>query len=81
MGRDPLTGDPLGRAYPAYKSVAERVEERVGALDPELGPIARGRAVAAIEAEESEYGTRRAVAGYDFTFSSPEICFSALGSG
>lgn len=72
MGRDPLTGDPLGRAYPAYESVAERVEERVGALDPDLGPTARGRAVAEIEAEESERGMRRAVAGYDFTFSIPK---------
>ncbi|KDA06384.1 conjugal transfer protein [Microbacterium sp. CH12i] len=72
MGRDPLTGVPLGRSYPAYKSVAERVQERVGALDPGLGPTARGRAVAAIEAEESERGTRRAVAGYDFTFSIPK---------
>lgn len=69
MGRDTLTGDPLGRVYPAYKSVAERIKERVGALDPGLGPTARGRAVAAIEAEESERGTRRAVAGYDLTFS------------
>ncbi|MGP6172182.1 MobF family relaxase [Microbacterium sp. A204] len=72
MGRDPLTGDPLGRAYPAYKSVAERIEERVSALDPDLGATARGRAVAVIEAEESERGTRRAVAGYDFTFSIPK---------
>ena len=72
MGRDPLTGNPLGRAYPAYKSAAERVQEHVGALDPELGPTARGRAVAEIEAEESERGTRRAVAGYDFTFSIPK---------
>ncbi|WP_017792474.1 MobF family relaxase [Leucobacter salsicius] len=72
MGRDPLTGDPLGRAYPAYRSVADRVEERVGALDPDLGPISRGQAVAAIEVEESERGTRRAVAGYDFTFSIPK---------
>lgn len=72
MGRDPLTGVPLGRSYPAYKSVAERVQERVGALDPGLGPTARGWAVAAIEAEESERGTRRAVAGYDFTFSIPK---------
>ncbi len=72
MGRDPLTGVPLGRSYPAYKSVAERVQERVDALDPGLGPTARGRAVATIEAEESERGTRRAVAGYDFTFSIPK---------
>ena len=27
MGRNPVTGEPLGLAYPAYKTVAERVEE------------------------------------------------------
>jgi conjugative relaxase-like TrwC/TraI family protein len=72
MGRDPITGDPLGRAYPAYKSVAERIEERTATLDPELGPMARAEAVAAIEAEEAERGKRRAVAGFDFTFSIPK---------
>ena len=72
MGRDPITGDPLGRAYPAYKSVAERIEERTTALDPELGPAGRAEAVAAIEAEEAGRGTRRAVAGFDFTFSIPK---------
>ncbi|GAA3860723.1 hypothetical protein GCM10022381_01420 [Leifsonia kafniensis] len=24
MGRDPITGEPLGRAYPAYTAVAQR---------------------------------------------------------
>lgn len=24
MGRDPITGDPLGLAFPAYKSVSDR---------------------------------------------------------
>lgn len=72
MGRDPLTGVPLGRAYPQYKAKAERVADRVAALDPGLSATARGRAVAAIEAEEAERGTRRAVAGYDYTFSIPK---------
>lgn len=72
MGRDPITGDPLGRAYPEYKSVAERIAARVADLDPGLGPAARGQAVAAIEAQEAERGTRRAVAGFDFTFSIPK---------
>ena len=26
MGRDPLTGEPLGRAYPEYRSVSERID-------------------------------------------------------
>lgn len=72
MGRHPVTGDPLGLAYPAYKTVAERIEERTAALDPMLGPASRAEAVAQIEAEEAGRGTRRAVAGYDFTFSIPK---------
>lgn len=72
MGRNPVTGDPLGLAYPAYRTVAKRVEERAAALDPALGPASRAEAVAQIEAEEADRGTRRAVAGYDFTFSIPK---------
>ena len=29
MGRDPITGDALGLAFPAYKSVPERIEARI----------------------------------------------------
>ncbi|WP_153504958.1 MobF family relaxase [Cumulibacter manganitolerans] len=72
MGRDPITGAPLGRAYPEYQPVAERIAQRVTDLDPELGPAARGEAVAAIETEEVERGAKRAVAGYDYTFSIPK---------
>ncbi|WP_067246022.1 MobF family relaxase [Microbacterium resistens] len=76
MGRDPITGEPLGRAYPEYRTVAERVEARAGALDPSLGPASRAEAVAAMETEEAERGTRRAVAGFDFTFSIPKSASS-----
>ncbi|QPE05961.1 relaxase domain-containing protein [Microbacterium schleiferi] len=72
MGRDPITGAPLGRAYPEYCSVAERVAARVAGLDPDMAPTAKAEAVAGIEAEETERGTRRAVAGFDFTFSIPK---------
>jgi hypothetical protein len=72
MGRDPITGDPLGHAFPAYKSVPERIEARIADLDPGLSPGAKGEAVARIEAEETERGRRRAVAGFDFTFSIPK---------
>jgi conjugative relaxase-like TrwC/TraI family protein len=72
MGRDPIMGAPLGRAYPEYRSVAERVAARVAALDPDMGPAAKAEAVAGIEAEETERGPRRAVAGFDFTFSIPK---------
>ncbi|AQP52396.1 MobF family relaxase [Janibacter sp. FSL W8-0316] len=72
MGRDPITGDPLGHAFPAYKSVPERIEVRIADLDPAMGPGAKGEAVAQIEAEEAERCRRRAVAGFDFTFSVPK---------
>lgn len=79
MGRDPVTSAPLGRAYPVYKSVTQRIEERTATLDQHLDPAARARAIAAIEAEEAERGTRRAVAGFDFTFSIPKIRQRAVG--
>lgn len=33
MGRDPVTGAPLGRAYPVYKTVTPRIKERTATLD------------------------------------------------
>lgn len=72
MGRDPITRASLGRAYPIYKSLDERVKARVEALDSSLSAVEHGRAVAAIEAEEAERGGRKAVAGFDFTFSIPK---------
>ncbi|MGO1736734.1 MAG: MobF family relaxase, partial [Leucobacter sp.] len=72
MGRDPITGDPLGRAYQSFATVSERIETRVVNLDESLSPAARAEHVAQIEAEETERGTRRAVAGFDYTFSVPK---------
>ncbi|HQE47266.1 MAG TPA: MobF family relaxase [Rhodoglobus sp.] len=72
MGRDPITGDPLGLAFPVYKTPVERIESRIADLDPSLTPGAKGEAVAQIVAEETARGRRRAVAGFDFTFSIPK---------
>ncbi len=72
MGRDPVTGDPLGKAYPVFPSVEDRIVARISRLDPALGADQRAKAVAVIEAEESARTSRRAVAGYDFTFSLPK---------
>jgi conjugative relaxase-like TrwC/TraI family protein len=72
MGRDPVDGTPLGRAYPEYASVADRVAHRVEDIDAGMGDRERAAAVAVIEAEERAAGSRRAVAGYDFTFSVPK---------
>jgi conjugative relaxase-like TrwC/TraI family protein len=72
MGRDPLTGTPLGRAYQQFAPVAQRVQERVRKFSPSLDPDYRAGLVAQIETEERERGTRRAVAGFDYTFSVPK---------
>lgn len=72
MGRDPVTGDPLGKAYPVFPIVEDRIAARIARLDPALGADQRAEAVVVIEAEESARTSRRAVAGYDFTFSLPK---------
>lgn len=72
QGRDPISGQPLGSPYRKYPTVTERVERRTARLDVDLPVTERAEAVAAIEAEESARGVRKAVAGFDFTFSIPK---------
>ncbi|MBL3700421.1 MobF family relaxase [Leucobacter luti] len=72
QGLDPVTGQALGRPYRKYQTVTERIEYRTARLDAGLPVTARAEAVAAIEAEESARGARKAVAGFDFTFSIPK---------
>ena len=72
QGRDPVTNEALGQAYSQFKTVEERISERVEHLDPDLSGDARAAVVARIEVEERERGTRRTVAGYDYTFSVPK---------
>lgn len=71
-GCNPVTGIPLGRAFPQYQSRAVRTEARVNALDPKLTDDERAVAVSVIETEESARKVRRAVSGFDFTFSAPK---------
>lgn len=71
-GVDPITGEPLGRAYPAYRSIADRVAGRVSDLPAILGGEERDARAAQIQAEEEATGSKRAVAGFDFTFSVPK---------
>lgn len=72
MGRDPITGGQLGKAYPSYKRLSDRIEERVAALDPEMTQEDCAAETTRIEAEETAAGMRRAVAGFDLTFSVPK---------
>ena len=71
-GCDPVAGQPLGRAYPRYQGVSERVAQRVGMLSDALSSDQRARAVTLIEAEEASRPVRRPVAGFDYTFSVPK---------
>jgi len=72
QGCDPVTGAPLGRAYPHFKTTAERTEIRIAQLDRRLIDEERTAAVARIRAEEAKRGRPRTVAGFDFTFSVPK---------
>ena len=71
-GRHPVTAEQLGQAYRHYPSLSERVDRRSQALNPTLSGIERARAFAEIEQDETRRGTRRAVAGFDYTFSVPK---------
>ena len=72
MGRDPLTGDLLGRAFPEYTPVSSRVKARVAELSVGLTDEQRDAAVMQITAEEKAAGSQSAVAGFDYTFSVPK---------
>ena len=71
-GVHPTTGRPLGRRYPVYQNLAQRVARRMDHLDPDLSGQTRQDVVEKIEAEEGRKDTRRAVAAYDYTFSVPK---------
>ena len=72
MGRDPVTGEALGKVFPEYTPVADRIKQRVDELPGELGPAGRAEAIVQVEAEETARGKRRAVAAFDYTFSVPK---------
>lgn len=72
LGRDPVTDQALGRPYRKYPPVAERIERRIRKFGADVPVTERAAMVAAIEAEESVRGERKAVAGFDFTFSIPK---------
>ena len=78
-GHDPVTGEPLGRAFPTYDRLKVRIAARIADLPADLTPEQRQGAAATIAAEEVAAGTRRAVAGYDFTFSVPKSLSALWG--
>lgn len=72
LGCDPVTGAPLGKAWPKYAGLSERIARRVAALPTSLSISGRAEAMTSIEAEETVRGQRAAVAGFDHTFSVPK---------
>ncbi len=72
LGRDPLTGDLLGRAFPEYQGAEARIAARVAEIPDDVCGDDREAEIARIEAEEGVVSNRRPVAGFDFTFSVPK---------
>jgi conjugative relaxase-like TrwC/TraI family protein len=75
--QDPLTGHPLGRPYPTFKSPPERIQDQIRALDPHLSESERQVEIEQIRKGEMRRKTQQAVAGFDLTFS-PVKSVSAL---
>lgn len=71
-GRDPVTGDQLGRAYPTYPSIQERIDKRIAVIDGSLTSEERATEIARITHEEEYRGPKTAVSGFDLTFSVPK---------
>jgi conjugative relaxase-like TrwC/TraI family protein len=71
-GNNPVTGEQLGRPYPAYKNAESRIAEAIAGLPETLSPAARDAAAAGIEARVKASPTRSAVAGFDLTFTVPK---------
>lgn len=65
QGCDPVTGEPLGRAYPHFKTAAERADARIAQLSRRLSSEDHKAAAARIRAEEAKRGRARTVAGFD----------------
>ncbi|MCB2175248.1 MAG: relaxase domain-containing protein [Actinomycetales bacterium] len=68
QGKDPVTGEALGRAYRQYTPAAERIAKQIAALPPGLSGDAREDAIATITRVELAKHTAAAVAGFDLTF-------------
>lgn len=71
-GEDPTTGEPLGRRYRKYATVAERARRRIERLPETLSADARELHSALIEAEEAAKPVSSPVAAFDLTFSVPK---------
>ncbi|RYV49540.1 MobF family relaxase [Pengzhenrongella frigida] len=67
-GRDPMSAEPLGRAYPVFATATERIAAAIEKLPVEMGALEYEAAVATITRIELAKPARTAVAGFDLTF-------------
>ncbi|MGV8966664.1 MAG: MobF family relaxase [Cellulomonas sp.] len=80
-GRDPISAVPLGRAYPTYPSVTERIAARTAELPTSMGIVERAAAVETLTRVELAKPTRTAVAGFDCTFTVPKSASTVWALG
>lgn len=73
LGRNPITGEALGRAYPVYGTA-----RNAGPGDRHLAP---DKTTALSAGQPPQVARRRAIAGYDFTFSIPKSASVLWGVG
>jgi conjugative relaxase-like TrwC/TraI family protein len=74
---DPSTGEPLGRRFPIFKPLAERLDAAIEAWTAEHGTPPVGDQLAALRGRLTEAPQRQAIAALDLTFS-PVKSVSAL---
>ena len=67
-GRDPISAEPLGRAYPVFATATERIAAAIEKLPVEMGALEYEAAVETITRIELAKPARTAVAGFDLTF-------------
>ncbi|TSI14229.1 AAA family ATPase [Brevibacterium aurantiacum] len=79
QGVHPVTGAKLGHAYPSLPAPRERIAERVAKLDPDLPAAQREVAIQDIRDEEVARKPKRAIAGFDLTFSPPKSLSTLWG--
>ncbi|WP_448060599.1 MobF family relaxase [Cellulomonas hominis] len=71
-GKDPISGAPLGRAYPSFTPARDRIAAQVAALPESMTASDRAAAVDTITRIELAKPHPTAVAGFDMTFTPPK---------
>jgi conjugative relaxase-like TrwC/TraI family protein len=72
QGRDPATGEKLGRGFRHPPSYTDRIAARINALPKRLTGAARANAIEKIRSEEKTRRMRRPVVGFDYVFTVPK---------